>query len=99
MSSLNVPRCYKHYTYSLSRIESSRPSLSSVFKPVIMECADDLELNRDRLCVIYDSHISYMRIYYFDESSGCKRGPVEISRSPSYYNNCAEVFYKMRELI
>ena len=109
MSSLNVPRCYKHYIYGLSRREfdSSRPSLSLVFKPVIMECADDLELNRDMLCVIYDSHNMYIRIYYFDEQlyrsdeeSGGRRGPMETRpRQLPYYDCCMEIYGKMKELL
>lgn len=84
---------YNYYKSVIRSILSAKPCMAMAYKAVVMECADDLDLQRNAIGLRYELYPkSYIKIWY------CGGDAVKIYLKSSYEDDCYMIRQKMKEL-
>jgi hypothetical protein len=85
---------YNYYKSVIRSMLKAKPCMAMAYKAVVMECADDLDLQRNGIGLRYELYPRpYMKIYY------CGGDAAKIYLKSSYEDDCLLIRQKMKEMI
>lgn len=85
---------YNYYKSVIRSMLRAKPCMATAYEAVVMECADDLDFQRNAIGLRYELYPRpYIKIYYWGGNA------VKVCLESSYEDDCYLIRQKMKEMI